>query len=283
MYWYKLNNIDFSELSKTRKIYHLAIQNVAAVGRRFLPKKKDDSNANLEWIPSHKRLASRWIEGKIKFRSSIGFDDFTIHLVNSEIESISKFELNGKKHNQVLVWLEKQIVNIGLDASSLALNLPYQLPVYPEAKGKPFNIEDFAFSKELGKYFHNSQIIIKEINSKIKNASDIRVWPHHFDISSLITINDTGNHETSSSINLGMSPGDDSIDEPYFYIVPWPYPEVMDLKELDTPAFWVTEDWFGGVLKSSDLVKKASDSKHQYEIISKFYNNGLRILEKIVN
>ena len=268
--WQAFRSVDLELLAETRKQTHQAIQNVAAVGRCFSEPSPGDEFATLEWIPELQRLAGQWIQGKVIFRSSLDFNDFSVHLVNRALKSISSIELNSNKQGTVMVWLEEQATALGVNTSNITLDLPYDIPDYPQAKKKAFDVS-LECVNELGKYFHNTTLVLNQLRTEISQLSSIKTWPHHFDIASLAVIKDTGNPETSASINLGMSPGDEEFDEPYFYLNPWPYPDEEELSELEVGT-WHVENWIGAVLKASEIINLPEDQ--QQATLLKFYKDA---------
>ncbi len=54
--------------------------------------------------------------------------------------------------------------------------------------------------------------------------------------------------------NVGFSPGDAAISEPYFYVSPWPIPEGAVLPELEAGARWHTDGFTAAVLTGTDIV-----------------------------
>jgi len=42
---------------------------------------------------------------------------------------------------------------------------------------------------------------------------------------------------------VGLSPGDGSFDQPYFYALPWPAPADRELPRLDGGGTWQREGW----------------------------------------
>src|SRR5262249_57852622 len=75
--------------------------------------------------------------------------------------------------------------------------------------------------------------------------SPILLGPHHFDIATLLDFGE------SRTIGVGLSPGDSSYAEPYFYVSPSPVP-----KDRSGPALpvghWHSQGWFGAVLTGSE-------------------------------
>ena len=59
----------------------------------------------------------------------------------------------------------------------------------------------------------------------------MRTWPHHYDSATLILLDPAETGEDARSINVGMSPGDGSYAEPYWYVTPWPPPPEKTILE----------------------------------------------------
>ncbi len=272
--WHTFKPLDTQKLSDVKQQFHLALQNVAAVGRKFLEHSDNDENATLTWIPGLSRLAGKWIEGNVRFRSSISFDDFSIYLVDERVNTISSFSVVGKTHRQIMIWLEEQIGKLQLQASDLTLNLPYKIQDSPQLNGEKFQANDPDVTMELMKYFHNTFKVLREFKKSRELNSEVYVWPHHFDEALTVMIKDTGDPETNSTITLGMSPGDESIQEPYFYVSTWPHVLTSQLPLLENGAIWVEEEWTGSVFLSSELIKK----KNQEEIIVNYFEKAFSSL-----
>lgn len=279
--WQLLTFPDLSDLSQAREQFHQAIQNVAAVGRSFLPPSEEDENANLEWDFSLQRIAGRWVDADIKFRSSISLRKFEVYLVNEKLETISSIAMQGIRQRDVMVWLEHELSRLGADFSKINLTYPYTIPEYPTAKKEAFHVTNMAAAKELGKLYHNTASLLKSILATEENVSEVKCWPHHFDIAARITLLDTGDPETSRSINMGMSPGDKYYDEPYFYCSPWPYPtkNLMDISGLN--AHWHQNEWVGAVLPISQL-SDYNLIQDQRRTVLKFYSTTLKFLKEVL-
>jgi hypothetical protein len=59
------------------------------------------------------------------------------------------------------------------------------------------------------------------MSAAIAEASEVRCWPHHFDLGSLIVVETSADGELTKSIGIGLSPGDEAHAEPYFYVSPF--------------------------------------------------------------
>jgi hypothetical protein len=87
----------------------------------------------------------------------------------------------------------------------------------------------------LARMYEHAAKTLGRLRSKHPGASPVRLWPHHFDVAILI-----------GNIGVGFLAGDDSIDEPYWYVYNTPMPE--SLPSL-SKGEWLRGHWTGAVLK----------------------------------
>lgn len=66
-----------------------------------------------------------------------------------------------------------------------------------------------------------------------------------------------GNPETARSVGVGMSPGDETYTQPYFYINPWPHLATGDLPDLPVPGHWHTDGFVGAIATGEDVLSLA--------------------------
>jgi hypothetical protein len=77
-------------------------------------------------------------------------------------------------------------------------------------------------------------------------TSPVRCWPHHFDLATLITL-PARNACATEYIGVGLSPGDDYYDEPYFYVSAHPEPDPAALPSLPILGHWHLRDFIAAV------------------------------------
>lgn len=272
--WNPLVPVDPEEIRIARYQLHQAIQNVAAVGRKFLPSAKRDQNATLSWIPGLRRMAGKWVKGDVSFRSSFSFEEFAIYLVDEKVQTLSFFNCQESTLTELMLWLEEQIGKLGLEAKNLTLHLPYDLPETLVNVGYPFQLDSLRGAKELTKYYHNTYLLLRELKQNFASSSNINIWPHHFDMAMDVLLRDTGDPETNTQISLGLSPGDDQFDNPYLYVNCWPHVDTENLPQLSNNAIWISEDWTGAVL----LAKHLQASKDQESTAKTFFAEASTIL-----
>lgn len=207
---------------------HWASQIVSAAGHTLLEKKSDDSHANLGWDARARALVGHPMSGR---RAGLRIEDGTLVVVDEASREIASKALAGETLASSLAWLASV-----LDATELR-RPEHELPSHPVGTGAAFTTKGDA---SLASRFALAAEVLGAIATRETNASAVRCWPHHFDIATLISL---GSERT---IGVGLSPGDASYAEPYWYVTPWPYPK-GDLPAL-AHGTWHREGWTGAVL-----------------------------------
>jgi hypothetical protein len=197
--------------------------------------------------------------------------DFHLYLVNQKVNTLASFALDGKTYNQSMLWLEEHIGSLNLGHTALSMHLPYEMPQYETQTGKKFEVTNIDSVIDFGGYYHNSFILLNELKEIFPETSSICIWPHHFDQAMIITLKETGDPSTNTSVSPGYSPGDALTKEPYFYVNCWPHADPKKLGPLTSGAHWNTEEWVGGVLPASTVWKHP----HQKELIADFFKSAI--------
>ena len=133
--------------------------------------------------------------------------------------------------------------------------------------------------ENLAAWFHNADLVIKSVIQSTHGSSPVRCWPHHFDIASLITLDPDVDAEQARSIGVGLSPGDGSYDQPYFYVTPWPYPAVQTLPALGSFGAWHTEGWTGAILTAETIIPSAD----QETVVREFLRDAIGACRKALD
>jgi len=149
--------------------------------------------------------------------------------------------------------------------------LHYELPEHPLGGAGAFSFEPAAPFKEMRRWFDNAAETLESVR-KANDASPVRCWPHHFDIATLITV------APGATIGVGLSPGDGSYNEPYWYVGPWPHPQVEDWPELEGGGHWHTEGFVAAVLPASDFVPENNQPKRLEEFLESAIEGSRELL-----
>jgi hypothetical protein len=257
--WQAVRPEESTHLSDSRLQLHHAAQFAAAAGSSFLDHRPDDSHTNLEWVPGLSALASRVIPARKPFRIGVRPGDLTLLIVTEKDQPIARCRLHGRTIVEATRWIRDQIGLLGVDAARYALKRDYEIPAHPVALGESFDASEKSHSEELSKWFANGASILGSLVRSIHDASEVRCWPDHFDIATLITV------APERTIGVGLEPGDNYYAEPYFYVSMHPHPSPAQARSrpLWGRGTWHTRDWMGAVLTGSRL---EGASKQEWQV-----------------
>ena len=158
---------------------------------------------------------------------------------------------------QARQWLGEQLGARGLDAHALDAPSPYEMPAHTVSHGAvygPAGLTDAL--AELAAWFGNAGLSLGSIQGQMMGrkfaASPVRCWPHHFDLATLITL-PARNAGATGYIGVGLSPGDEYYDEPYFYVSVYPEPDPAALPSLPILGHWHLRDFMAAVATSHKI------------------------------
>jgi hypothetical protein len=245
--WNALNPSIAPELRDARLQLHYAAQFATALGISYLAQRPDDSHTNLGWDPGLEALRSRDVN-TLSHAVCVAVRPRDLSLIVLIDGSIGQpIPLHGSTIPQAEAGLRSALATAGLDGRKLTLGRHYDLPPHPVAGGEPFDASrsnDFA---ELAHWFGNAATVLEALRSR-SAGSEVRCWPHHFDIATLATV------APGRTCGAGMLPGDAMFPEPYYYVNAYPRPDdTLTSTPLHGGGVWNTEDWFGAVLTASRL------------------------------
>ena len=246
--WRSPAEVSTPRLTDTRLQVHHAAQAMAAFGQTFLQARDDDSHRSMTWDSAAERFRSEPADDGT--RVELSFRPLALHVVPGSGTPTS-LRLMGTTMKTMKAWLERAIPDAtGWPAQPVSWP-DYDMPDHAVLHGRPFEPLPRA-QHALVAWYTNADALLRELVSTEESASPLRVWPHHFDIASLVTIASEGS-DTPSTVGVGLSPGDGSYADPYFYVLPWPKPEVETLPDFEGPGHWHTDGWVGLVLPTSAL------------------------------
>lgn len=265
--WSKLSEVDPIALADTRLTLHWSAQLIGAVGFAFADPAPDDSHSNFLWDTANRRFLGRPLPGGT--RVFIELHEFEAGIVDSEDVEHRRFPLVGKTLTEAYGELESGLSI--LQFSGTTLRTPsYDLPAHPVQSGAAFDEPNFDHLKAFRAWYGAAYDALHSIAAQHEGASEVRGWPHHFDLATLIGLDENAHHEEARSVGVGFSPGDAETAEPYFYVTPWPAPASDQLTKLNV-GHWNTEGWTGAVLTATEL-RSESDPESS---VSEFLNTAL--------
>jgi hypothetical protein len=268
-------------LSVARLQAHHAAQWLARAARAYVPPQPDDGHTNLGWNDTLGGLTThRLKDGE---RLSLKIADLTLVLHGDErTASIQSFSLDGRTDAQARQWLGEQLRARSLDKHALDAPSPYEIPAHAVTKGAAYGVADLADALvELAAWFANAEFLLVRIQRQMigRNlaASDVRCWPHHFDLATLASF-PARNAAATGYVGAGLSPGDNYYDEPYFYVSVYPKPDSAALPRLPKLGHWHTHEFMAAVAPAHRIVAANNQKAAAEEFLKAAVDVAIKIL-----
>ncbi len=256
--WKILGTVPPSELTEARLEAHHAVQWVARATRAYCKAEPDDSHTSLSWDAGLHALMGQALTPDLTV--GLRLEDLTF-LAKSK-RGDESFNLLGQSESAAEKWLAELVERHNLAPQKLKDPGPYTLSHQHLDSGGAYGTVEKKEREELAKYYNNAPPLLEAIRAIYPHASPVRCWPHFFDIATLLTFEQNGSTE-KATIGAGLSPGDATYPEPYFYVSLWPYPPENNLPSVTEPAFWHLEGFTALILRSADLISKKNAEQQQ--------------------
>ena len=266
--WQTVGTVPISDLIDARIQLHWAAQIVASFGNAVIEARADDSQSNLGWGDGLSALRSH--PSSEGFRVGLRLADLTLLFLDKQETVISEFGLQGRTLHQGFEWLKSEYARDASTVNRGPFSLrEYEMPTHAVGHQAAFTLAKSPALKEFQHWYANAHQVLHALSVNWKQASPIRCWPHHFDIATLVILDSGKSAEEARSVGCGMSPGDGTYAEPYFYVTLWPYLEQSKLPNMAVGK-WHTEGWIGAILTDSDLVE-SGPVETQAERVQQFF------------
>lgn len=239
------------DLVSDRIQLHYAVQFIAAVGAALGQPQSDGSQVSLDWDESLPGFVGKPIP-KTQVKLALLPGSLT-SVILKDGAAIATLPLAGQTMQQALDWHKTELAKLGVatDVIKLLEYPPDDFPDHPLAAGASFEPGNATGREAVAAYFSQTRPLLAKIVAENPAAAAIAIWPHHFDMATLMTYSGETEADTKY-LGVGLSPGDPSYAEPYWYITPYPYPDLSDLPTLSAGK-WHTDHWVGAVLTASEI------------------------------
>ena len=267
-----LGSVPPQALAGARNLAHHAVQWATKAARANLAAVPDDSHSSLAWDAAQAALVSQPLTGKQgEIRVGLSVADLRLIVMHGSAADDS-FALDGKSDAEAGAWIDAALRAAGLAAAS-DVKLPYQLPDHAVAKGARYDAQAEAGSlQELARWFGMAAEVLEEVSGRLREVrpgpGPVLCWPHHLDIAMLVQL-EAGHAESARSVGLGLSPGDESCAQPYWYVSPWPRPDPAALPPAPDPGHWHTQGYTALVATGEDILKLKDPRRDTLAFITK--------------
>jgi len=258
---------------------HHAVQWLARTARAYVPPQPDDGHMNFGWNDALDGFTTHRMQGGMCLSLKIACLTLVLHCDESTIQS---FSLDRRTDAQARQWLGEQVGARGLDAHALDAPSLYEIPAHAVTHGATYDIEDLADALvELAVWYANAEFLLARVQRQIighrLKASDVRCWPHHFDLATLISFS-TRETDVTGYVGAGLSPGDEYYDEPYFYVSVYPRPDSAALPRLPKPGHWHTHAFTAAIAPAHQIVAANNQKDEVDEFLKVAVDVAIKIL-----
>ncbi len=277
-----LKNHDTTQLIDSRLQVHWAVQALGQWGLTYGVSHEDWLHYAMSWDPESQCFKTQ----PLQTLPAHGYSELELHFEpfrfvlrpHARQTDSPELQLQGITQAEIQNWLSEKL-NLTDPTTNPLKEIPHEMPEHGVQAGAAFTPEPDKL-KCLQQWFQLAHTALTVVQQSFPDQPPLVCWPHHFDMASLQKYPEV----KAGEVNAGFSPGDSHYDEPYFYVTPWPHPELENLNPDTLPAlpaggFWRTDGWFGAILKSSELVQHAdllADSQH-------FLRTATRACQNIVH
>ena len=246
----KFPDLKLDELRETRDALHAFSRVLGGWLKTSRPHRKHWWHASLR--PSLRGLTTGIVRADVDFELELDFVSSRL-LVRTTAGEVAE-TLAGKSAATLAAWLDDSLAGSGVDAS---------LAPGGEVRGEQ------TFQGYRAEQAHTLQQALASVATGLEDlragireeSSPIQLWSHHFDLSMIwlpgqkVAGQDPANEEyADKQMNFGFVFGDQGIDEPYFYVTAYPFPDALAGVDLPAGTKWRSEGFTGAVLLYKDLV-----------------------------
>jgi len=271
------------QLAGARDVAHHAVQLLYKAAIVNLRSEPDDSHSNLGWDSELCAYTTRSLHAANRQAFAVGLDIETLTLLGIEDGAVSaRLSLDGLGYEEAAEWVDEQLVEQRLTPiadTAVAYDLPDSVVRINRYSGEGVKsaLRALAGWIELG-----NQLLVdfaarhKDIDP---GPSPVRCWPHHFDLATYVSLED-GDPETARGIGVGLSPGDQSYDQPYFYISPYPTPAASAFPEPPSPGHWHTASFVGAAVTATQLLSTDEPQPAAAQFVEEAFLIGWELLNR---
>ncbi|MCA8915064.1 MAG: hypothetical protein KDB90_06595 [Planctomycetes bacterium] len=276
--WTRLGDVAPDALGSARLQAHFGLQVVAAAGKSLLKPRPDDSQTATGWLDRVHALVGDEIPGGL--RVGLRIRDLRLLLLTKDGNDLASLALDGRTLESGIKWLTSQLAEETGTKDRPSIKRPdYEMPDHELGRGGTFGADAETLG-ELARWYANADRALQFVAAKERDALQVRCWPHHFDMATLLNLDPYEPAEKARTIGVGMSPGDASYKQPYYYVTPWPYPDTDELPGLPSGGTWHRKGWTGAILTGSKLTSAASADR-QVAMLTDFLDGALAACKEL--
>jgi len=245
-------------MAEARLQAHHAVQVLTSFAQACVRPMEDDRHRNFDWDIGVRGFRTRPAGGDASLTAVFAVEEFEVRLERSDAV-VARIAVHGRTGAELRAEMAAALSDaLGRDTTLEAPD--FDLPQHPTATGAPFD-PDPAALEELAAWFTHADLALLRVHEAFEGVcDDVRVWPHHFDLATLL-------HTDAGTLGMGLSPGDEGIPHPYWYVRGYPKetPREGDLPTLDHGS-WKFEGWTGAILEAPEIIGSQNPDEQDHTV-----------------
>jgi len=275
MSWNLLDSQPGAVLAAAVREAHWAVQTIAAAGETHLTHAADTSHTAMSFDPARRAFMGEPlpINGGV-LRVAVAVATLSISIVDADGNELGARPLAGATFDDAMTWTDEALHEGSRGSLTGPLVRPaYAMPTHALESGARFETDGPALT-ELAAWYATAQAAMVEISER-EEVTPILCWPHHFDLATLIVARRSDAGEMTATIGVGLSPGDDAFEEPYWYVNFWPHPPRLPAPLPLLPGGrWHTDGFVAAVLPGSEIASQA-DGEDRARLVRTFLDAAI--------
>lgn len=225
------------------KELHIAAQYLSAAAISFVEAKQDDSHTNFAWLEGS-TLFSRAL-GNPKYKLALNFSSFSIEWYADQV-FIASIDLAETNHLVIINWIKERIKEAGYK-KEYSYKFHYNIGYEIEMQDYTFPVPNQKELNRIAELFSSANEVLHQVLKEQSLYSEIRVWPHHFDMGAYTVLNE------EVSVGMGLAIPDHIIPDFYYYIRGYQGENTIPTENLNSlvDGEWQTGEMEAGILKAS--------------------------------
>ena len=279
--WLAVGSPAPTALVDARAQQHWASQVVSAVAGTHARALPDDSQSTLLCQETTGMLRGHPVGGGTQLSAALAPTTLALRLIDERGGAVlDELSLPGRTLDEAYSWMADRLAERSEGRITGPLTRrDYDMPDHPVAHGHPFDDRDPHALAEMARWFLNAERVLNRVGAFRPEAGPVFVWPHHFDMATLIPV--PGGTDEPRSIGVGLSSGDASYPEPYWYVTPWPRLSTDVLPSLGGNGEWHVDGWVGAVLLGTNNVV-AGPGRAQAARAASFLESAISVATRLI-
>lgn len=254
-FWQDLGELPSAAVAPAREELLAAVRIVAAVAGPLIGGEGEGSR-RLTYLSEAGAVVTPAIGEAPGLRLGLSLCAFDLVALDGDGVFLDALPLADRTGEEVAAWLAGHAASaVGREVAPPRV-AELELPAAMLAGGGTFSADLALAVRELGRYFADTELLLEAIAADTKGAGPVFVTTEGLELVVEVTVTEG---EERAFVSAGLSPGDESHDEPFWRVVPSPPPEVDQPPVIAEPGHWHRDGWQGTAMTATELFERRGE------------------------